>query len=192
MTRPRLVRLYVLPFVLLGTLPVSAQQQTFDLLIIKYDDLDQDGTNNEINTSPGSGLSGNALTGWEFTVYDSQGNEVGRNTTSVENAGANGDLGIRSSIPGLISGEEYTICETQQAGWVNTEPGTISAVYNEPCQTVTVTSNTIGIRYFGNYRTDESLAGPPTPVPVAGPLGMGLLASLLAGVGLIRLRRRQG
>lgn len=128
----------------------APEPDTYELRMIKYDDLDLDGTNNELNTGAGDPQSGNALTGWEFVVYDSNGNEVGRNTTSVENAGANGDLGIRASIPGLISGEEYTICETQQEGWFNTEPGTINTTYGEPCETVTLTSSTTVTRYFGN------------------------------------------
>ncbi|MEQ8676835.1 MAG: SpaA isopeptide-forming pilin-related protein [Aggregatilineales bacterium] len=129
------------------------EPETFELRMIKYNDLDQDATNNEVNILPGEIPSGNGLQGWEFVVYDSNGNEVGRNTTSVENAGANGDLGIRASFPGLISGEEYTICETQQAGWVNTQPsnGVDNATYGEPCETVTLTSTTNVTRYFGNY-----------------------------------------
>ncbi|NJL56529.1 hypothetical protein HC928_16180, partial [bacterium] len=130
---------------------------TFTLRMIKYNDLDGDGTNNEVNTAVGSGLSGNALIGWEFVVYDSQGNEVGRNTTSVENAGANGDLGIRAGFPGLISGETYTICETQQPGWVNTQPGTIDPTYGQPCETVTLTSSTTTTRYFGNQQETGSI-----------------------------------
>lgn len=179
--------------VLLILIPFAASPQvddTYELRMIKYNDLNQDGTNNEVNTTPGSGQSGNALTGWEFTVYDSNGNEVGSNTTSEENPGANGDLGIRASIPGLISGVEYTICETQQDGWINTQPGTINAVYNEPCETVTLTSSTTATRYFGNYEEGGSPAA--IPVPAVGPLGMGLLSGLLAGVGIFRLRRRQG
>ncbi len=132
---------------------------TYELRMIKYNDLDEDGTNNEINTSGVQNTSGNALTGWEFVIYDSQGNEVGRDTTSVENPGANGDLGIRASIPGLISGAEYTICETQQNGWINTEPsnGVDNSTYGEPCETVTLTSSTNVTRYFGNYQETGSI-----------------------------------
>jgi hypothetical protein len=154
-----LVLLILMPF---AASPQEADEEaeladTYELRMIKYNDLDQDGTNNELNTNSGSGQSGNALVGWEFTVYGSNGNEVGRNTTSEENAGANGDLGIRASIPGLISGEEYTICETQQDGWVNTEPGTINQTYDEPCETVTLTSDTTVTRYFGNYEESPDL-----------------------------------
>jgi len=130
---------------------------TYELRIIKYNDLDQNTMNNELNTSGVQNPSGNALTGWEFIIYDSNGNEVGRNTTSVESTGANGDLGIRASFPGLISGEEYTICETQQTGWVNTQPGTINPTYGEPCETVTLTSNNVVFRYFGNYAEPGTL-----------------------------------
>jgi len=135
----------------------------FELRMIKYNDLDQDGTNNEINTSPGDPVSGNALTGWQFTVYDDTGAVVAQNTTSVENPGANGDLGIRAGLPGLDSGQEYTICETQQAGWINTDPGTIDPGFGQPCETITLTSSTTVTRYFGNYQ--ENIA----PTADAGP-----------------------
>ena len=137
-----------------------AGAQTYDLRLIKYNDLDGDGTNNELNTGVGTPTTGNALTGWEFVVYDSSGTEVGRNTTSLENPGANGDLGIRATIPDLISGEEYTICETQQPGWANTEPGTIDPTYGQPCETVTLLSSTFVTRYFGN----ENVDAPPVAV----------------------------
>mgnify|MGYP006273138171 CR=1 FL=1 len=148
---------------------IRNDDETYELRMIKYNDLDQDGTNNELNTGAGDPTSGNALTGWEFVIYDSQGNEVGRNTTSVESTGANGDLGIRASIPGLISGQEYTICETQQDGWINTEPsnGTDNPTYGEPCETVTLTSSTVVTRYFGNYQ--ETGTGTITIVKATNP-----------------------
>lgn len=137
-----------------------AEAQTYDLRMIKYNDLDGDGTNNELNRGAGTPPSGNALTGWEFVVYDSSGIEVGRNTTSIENPGANGDLGIRATIPDLVSDEEYTICETQQPGWSNTEPGTVDPVYDQPCETVTLISSNAVTRYFGN----ENIDAPPVAV----------------------------
>jgi len=161
---------------------------TFELRMIKYNDLDEDGTNNEINTGAGEPQSGNALTGWEFVVYDDNGNEVGRNTTSVENAGANGDLGIRAGIPGLISGQDYTICETQQAGWINSQPGTIDLTYGEPCETVTLTSSTTVTRYFGNYQLVPPGLG-PIPVSTLGPWGLVLLSMLMVIVAGLRYAR---
>ena len=142
---------------------VTENQDTYQLRLIKYNDVDQDGTNNELNLGGGDPPSGNALTGWEFTVYDDQTNLVAQGTTSVENPGATGDLGIRVSLPGLISGETYTICETQQTGWTNTEPGTLDPTYGQPCETVTLTSSTTVTRYFGNYIDNQP------PVADAGP-----------------------
>ena len=154
-----------LALICIATLVASVVQagDTYELRIIKYNDLDQDGTNDELNTSPGDPQSGNALTGWEFTVYDGSGSQVAQGVTSLENPGANGDLGLRVSFPGLISGQTYTICETQQAGWVNTQPGTVDSTYGEPCETVTFSSTTSITRYFGNFLDNAA------PVANAGP-----------------------
>ncbi len=129
--------------------------ETYDLRMIMYNDLDQDGTNNELNLGAGDPQTGNALIGWEFTVYDSSGNLVAQGTTSEENPGANGDLGIRVNFPDLISGEEYIICYTPQTNWVNTQPGASASPdptsSGKICETITLSSNTNVTRFFGVY-----------------------------------------
>ncbi|MBB6087849.1 hypothetical protein [Wenzhouxiangella marina] len=147
--------LLALTLLLLGS-SLAHAGDTYILRLIKYNDLDQNGINNEINTGVGEAPSGNALVGWEFRIYDSEGGLVAQGTTSVENQNANGDLGIRVSFPGLVSGQEYTVCESQQPGWVNTQPGTVDPTYGQPCETLTINSTSLVLRFFGNFNQLEA------------------------------------
>ncbi|QPC83748.1 hypothetical protein G4Y79_05055 [Phototrophicus methaneseepsis] len=124
-----------------------------DIRVIKYHDLDEDGTNNEVDLGPSGPPTGATLTGWEFVLYDSGGNEVARQTTSVENP--TNDIGVRTTFSDLSPNETYTICEVQQSGWTNTEPGTIDATYGMPCKSLDASGiNNFGIIYFGNHELE--------------------------------------
>ena len=52
----------------------------------------------------------------------------------------------------------YTVCETLQAGWTNSTPGSIDAAYGQPCKSVTLTPGQGATLLFGNYQS-ASLAG---------------------------------
>ena len=137
---------------------VTVTEPSVAIRVIKYNDLDQNGSNNEVNTGSSGGPTGNTLTGWNFVIYDSQGNQVDSGTTSAENAGAPNDLGIRVTFNGLSPSETYTVCEIEQAGWINSEPGTLDGTYNVPCKTLDASGiNNFAIMYFGNYQEMGSI-----------------------------------
>ncbi|HKK73518.1 MAG TPA: hypothetical protein VJ953_00480 [Saprospiraceae bacterium] len=128
--------------------------------IIKYNDINQNGSNDEIVTAVGAPPSGNALTGWEFVIYNNSGTEIDRGFTSLENAGANGDLGTRFSFSVGRSLGTITVCQTAQANWTNTDPG-IAATDPEnlgrACEVITIATSGTGpfTRYFGGYETPQ-------------------------------------
>jgi nitrous oxidase accessory protein NosD len=76
----------------------------FSINVQKYDDVDVDGEKD------GSELG---LEGWEFTLYNDQG-QVGLPVTT----GEDGQVSFDGLLPGV-----YTVCETLQDGWVNSDPG---------------------------------------------------------------------
>ena len=47
----------------------------------------------------------------------------------------------------------YTVCETLQAGWTNSTPGSIDAAYDQPCKSVTLTPGQGATLLFGNYQS---------------------------------------
>ncbi|MDF0717303.1 BspA family leucine-rich repeat surface protein, partial [Muricauda sp. 334s03] len=129
-----------------------------DIRVLMYNDINQDGTNDEVNTQASGGPTGATLIGWEFTVYDSSGNLVAQGTTSDENPASPNDLGIRVTFEDLIKGESYTICQTAIPDWENTEPGSDSDTDPEGlgryCKTLdTSNANNFAIVYFGGYES---------------------------------------
>jgi len=95
------------------------------LIVYKYYDANEDGVYDE-----GEEL----LEGWEFTVYDSEDQEVGTGTTDENGMAAFDDL--------LVG--EYTVVETLQEGWENTSglEEVAIVVVDETAQV-----------YFGNIET---------------------------------------
>lgn len=102
--------------------PEAEAPETGDLVVRKFEDLDEDGTWDE-----GEPL----LEGWDFTVYDAQDVQIGTGTTD-----ANGWI----MWEGLPEGE-VTVVETLETGWVNTTP--IS-------QTTTIVGGETAFLFFGN------------------------------------------
>lgn len=54
---------------------------------------------------------------------------------------------------GCLSPDEYTVCETPQGGWVNSEPNGDTS-----CYTITIDANEQVRLHFGNYEADPPLA----------------------------------
>lgn len=88
------------------------------LTVRKYHDLNQDGLWDA--DEPG-------LNGWEIVVFDLEGNVVLSDSTSTSLDGEDGVVSFNLP-PG-----DYEVCETLQAGWVNTDPGV-----QPVCQTLTL------------------------------------------------------
>lgn len=110
-------------------------EPTGDIWAFKYND--QNGN--------GSWFYEPALGGWEFMVYDSEGTQVGssQNTDGAGFAYFN-DLPVGT----------YTVCEVQQEGWTNTQPGTINETYGQPCVETEVEAEDIDILNFGNHEVE--------------------------------------
>lgn len=110
-------------------------EPTGDIWAFKYND--QNGN--------GSWFYEPALGGWEFMVYDSEGTQVGssQNTNGAGFAYFN-DLPVGT----------YTVCEVQQEGWTNTQPGTINETYGQPCVETEVEAEDLDILSFGNHEVE--------------------------------------
>ncbi len=80
------------------------------------------------------------LAGWTMTVYNSAGTQVASAVTN-RNGKANFNF---------LPWQPYTVCETQQLGWRNTEPAALNPTFNQPCYTLTLNPGQIGTVRFGN------------------------------------------
>ncbi len=80
--------------------PAAAQIRVF-----KYEDLDVDGTKD--SGEPGLG-------GWEFRIYNAS-------TGSFVISGTTGSSGYKT-WNNIAHGNDYSVCEQLQAGWMNTQP----------------------------------------------------------------------
>lgn len=67
---------------------------------------------------------------------------------------------ISTTTPGFYQIEfrnlragSYTVCETLQAGWTNSTPGSIDPAYGQPCKSITLMPGQGGALLFGNYQT---------------------------------------
>ena len=100
------------------------------LVAIKYHDLNGNGV-------PDYAAPDNEprLDGWVIALKDQSGDVVATGTTG---ANGTGRVEFHNLVPGT-----YTVCETQQAGWFNTEPGTL-------CRTVQVRAGKKAVARFGN------------------------------------------
>ena len=87
----------------------------------KYEDFD--GSGDKGDTEPG-------LNGWLITLYDAEGHEVMSDTTHTVGYEAGWVL-FEDLPPG-----DYTVCETTQDGWINTDPGDVL-----PCKPITVSDD---------------------------------------------------
>ena len=99
--------------------------------VVKYNDADASG-----GTSAGE----TRLAGFTMTVYDAGGAQVGQ--------GVSTDLSSNPLRFPLPPGS-YTVCETEQAGWFNTDPGTTDPNYDDrPCKQVTMPATNPGGVYL--------------------------------------------
>ncbi|MCE7986163.1 MAG: hypothetical protein DYG89_33725 [Caldilinea sp. CFX5] len=91
--------------------------------------------------------------GWTMTVATSPTTTV---TSGVTSSTATAGL-YQAAFHNLRAGS-YTVCETLQAGWTNSAPGSLAPVYGQPCKSVTLTPGQGAILLFGNYQP-TTLAG---------------------------------
>jgi len=56
------------------------------------------------------------------------------------------------AFPNLRAGT-YTVCETLQAGWTSSTPGSLDPAYGRPCKSITLTPGQGGTLLFGNYQS---------------------------------------
>lgn len=101
--------------------PTDGPCHTNVLQVQKYHDIDQNGQWDEAEP---------ALDGWEFTLY----NAAGEPLMHSETGQLNGEAGW-AYFEGLMPGD-YTVCETLQNGWHNTDPGT-----EEACKEIAIVDN---------------------------------------------------
>ncbi|MCP4590863.1 MAG: hypothetical protein GY842_08960, partial [bacterium] len=98
---------------------------------IKYGDVNGNGVPDYPDGEP-------RLDGWIMTLYDDQSNAITTGTTGAHGTG-------RVEFHDLPAGT-YTVCETMQAGWINTEPSA------DVCRTVQVRDGKKTVARFGNRK----------------------------------------
>lgn len=98
--------------------------------ITKYNDLNQNG-----NQDTGEG----GLGGWHFSVRDALNVVVATGITDGTGMVSFEDLPVGN----------YTVCETQQVGWVNTDPG-----LDPPCETFAIGTPGFESYYSNDFETD--------------------------------------
>ncbi len=111
-------------------------QQNNQITANIYNDKNKNGSKN----SNESGLSQ-----WKVSFYSPSGTLF---TTINTNSSGNANTG--RSLPGQGT---YTVCETLQSGWTNTDPRTINTQYGKPCKTVSFTQpDSSATVYIGNAK----------------------------------------
>lgn len=111
---------------------------TGTLTVTKYND--QNGNGLRDNGEPG-------LNGWTISV------KQGATTITSGSTDTNGNVTFSNVAVG-----EYTVCETLQSGWQNTDPSNGSG-----CKTATVTANNTTTVLLGNKATPPSGPAPAQP-----------------------------
>ena len=98
------------------------------------------------------------LDGWTFTLYET-GNPTPLATGETAGTATTAHYSFGPYPPG-----DYTVCETTQAGWNNTDPDASSVIDPEnlgrPCKSITISEGdtvTSVDFYFGNYELDPSI-----------------------------------
>lgn len=100
------------------------------IALVVYHDLN--GNRRQNNNEP-------YLAGWTMNVYTSQGSLV---TTAITNGSGQATF--------ILPIGQYTVCEVLLSGWTNTQPGTITPTYQQPCSIATVKKNKTTTIAFGN------------------------------------------
>ena len=96
----------------------------------------------------GTRVRENGLKGWEISLYNEAGTVVASDITN----GA-GKVHFWNVVPG-----QYTLCETQQSGWFNSEPGTLDPTYSQPCYALTIGPAELWEVDFGNHQSAQATA----------------------------------
>lgn len=107
-------------------------QQSATLRAYKYKDTDKNRQRN--GSEP-------YLSGWAMTVYNTALSPVSTVNTNSS--------GLASFV---LPVGQYTVCETQQSGWTNSQPGALHTTLQKPCYAVTLTAGGTVSVYFGNYQ----------------------------------------
>jgi len=84
------------------------------------------------------------LAAWQVTVYTQQGQMV--------QTAATNELG-KANFNYLAPGQAYKLCEQLPAAWVNTQPGTLDPLLNQPCYSPTGAPGSIITAWFGQRPT---------------------------------------
>lgn len=95
------------------------------------------------------------LTGWQMAVYRDS-------SSAIVTSGLTEGNPPTATFSGLLAGT-YTVCETLPSGWANSDPGTLTAPYGQPCRSVTLAPAEAVTLLFGNYQQAVSnvLKSPP-------------------------------
>ncbi len=101
------------------------------IVAIKYEDLNANGVPDYSSGEP-------RLNDWEMTLFDEDGNEIDTGMTGANGTG-------RVEFHNLPIGT-YTVCETMQDGWVNTEPS------DNVCRHARVRAGKKTVARFGNVQ----------------------------------------
>ena len=86
--------------------------------------------------------------GWTMTLSTSPTATVASGVTS-----STATAGLYQATFRNLRAGSYTVCETLQAGWTNSTPGSIDAAYGQPCKSVTLTPGQGATLLFGNYQS---------------------------------------
>lgn len=108
-------------------------QRSADIRVIKYNDTNQNGTRDKKEKG---------LKDWTITLYNANGVVA---TTTTNGSGKASFINVKP--------DDYTLCETQQAGWSNSQPGVIDPTYGEPCYSFTLAPAEIATVEFGNFES---------------------------------------
>ncbi|MEZ4734892.1 MAG: right-handed parallel beta-helix repeat-containing protein [Caldilineaceae bacterium] len=88
------------------------------------------------------------LAKWTINLYDAQGALVGAQVTNKL-----GKVSFSKVRPGA-----YTMCEVLSSGWINTQPGALNPVYQQPCYPLTAAPGQTVQAVFGNNQTGATRA----------------------------------
>jgi hypothetical protein len=136
------------------TCTITNTRDQGSIKVIKYHDLDANGSKAAAEPQ---------LQGWTFWLDDGDGIQEITEPTATTNASGEATF---SNLDTTVSGSPtYKVCEVQQSGWVNSDPGGNGA----PCKSgIVVTKNGTTTVQFGNYQrikiqVNKTVDGGPVP-----------------------------
>jgi hypothetical protein len=87
------------------------------------------------------------LAGWSMTLYDGQSQAAG---TQTSNQYGKANFNYIQPVP-------WTVCETLQSGWVQSQPATLHPTLQRPCYELTLAAGAIAEVWFGNRRATATV-----------------------------------